>query len=61
MIDYPHTKYDDSGLSVTDVSNFMVNVYHLYRVSNYSNSRVHNHGQLEWPYYSVVRCFQNDL
>ena len=28
-IDYPHTKYDDSGLSLTDVSNFLVKVYHL--------------------------------
>ena len=46
MFDYLHTKYDDSGLSLTDVSNFVVKVYHLCRVSNYSNSRVHGHGQL---------------
>ena len=44
MIDYPHTKYDDSGLSLTDVSNSVVKVYHLWRVSNFSNSRVHGHG-----------------
>ena len=61
MIDYPHTKYDDSGLSLMDVSNFVVKVYHLCRVSNYSNSRVRSHGQLEWPDCFVVRCFQNDL
>ena len=61
MFDYLHTKYDDSGLSLTDVSNLVVKVYHLCRVSNYSNSRVRGYGQLEWPYYFVVRCFQNDL
>ena len=36
-------------------------VYNLCRVSNYSNSRVRGYGQLEWPYCSPVRCFQNDL
>ena len=61
MFDYLHTKYDDSGLSLTDVSNLVVKVYHLYRVSNYSNSRVRGYGQLEWPYCFPVRCFQNDL
>ena len=58
MFDYLHTKYDDSGLSLTDVSNLVMNVYHLCRVSNYSNSRVRGYGQLEWPYCSIVRCFQ---
>ena len=29
MNDYPHTQYDDSRLSLTDVSNFVVKVYHL--------------------------------
>ena len=61
MFDYLHTKYDDSGLSLTDVSNLVVIVYHLYRVSNYSNSRVRGYGQLAWPYCFVVRCFKNDL
>ena len=61
MIDYPHTNYDDSGISLMDVSNVVVKVYHLYRVSNYSNSRVRGYGQLEWPYYSVVKCFQKQL
>ena len=42
------------GLFLTDVSNVVVKVYHLYRVSNYSNSRVHGHGQLEWPYCSIL-------
>src|SRR3954467_722199 len=49
------------GLSLTDVSNVVVKVYHLCRVSNYSNSRIRGYGQLEWPYCSIVRCFQNDL
>ena len=31
-VDYPHTKYDYSGLSLTDVSNVVVKVYHLCRV-----------------------------
>ena len=31
-IDYPHTKYDYSGLSLTDVSNVVVKVYPLCRV-----------------------------
>ena len=44
MFDYLHTKYDDSGLSLTNVSNLVVKMYHLYRVSNYSNSRVCGHG-----------------
>ena len=35
MIDYPHTKYDDSGLSLTDVSKFVVKVYHLWKVPDY--------------------------
>lgn len=61
MFDYLHTKYDDSGLSLTDVLNLMVKVYHLYRVSNYSNSRVRGYGQLEWPYCFVVKCLQNNL
>ena len=61
MFDYLHTKYDDSGLSLTDVSNLVVKVYHLCRVSNYSNSRVRGYGQLEWPYCFVVRCFPNNL
>ena len=51
----------NSGLFLTDVSNIVVKVYHLRRVSNYSNSRVRGYGQLEWPYCSIVRCFQNDL
>ena len=61
MFDYLHTKYDDSGLSPTDVSNLVVKVYHLCGVSNYSNSRIRSYGQLEWPYCFVVRCFQNNL
>ena len=61
MFDYLNTKYDDSGLSLTDVSNFVVKVYHLCRVSNYSNSRVRGYGHLEWPYCFVVKYFQNDL
>ena len=32
MVDYPHTKYDYSGLSLTDVSNVVVKVYNLCRV-----------------------------
>src|SRR3954469_9976189 len=60
-IDYPRTEYGDSGLFLTDVSNVVVKVYHLCRVSNYSNSRIRGYGQLEWPYCSVFRCFQNDL
>ena len=35
------------GLFLTDVSNIVVKVYHLCRVSNYSNSRVRGYGQLE--------------
>ena len=31
-VDYPHTKYDYSGLSLTDVSNVVVKVYPLCRV-----------------------------
>ena len=31
-VDYPHTKYDYSGLYLTDVSNVVVKVYHLCRV-----------------------------
>ena len=31
-VDYPHTKYDYSGLSLMDVSNVVVKVYHLCRV-----------------------------
>ena len=50
-----------SGCFLTDVSDIVVKVYHLCRVSNYSNSRVHGYGQLEWPYGPVVICFQNDL
>ena len=51
----------NSGLFLMDVSNIVVKVYHLCRVSNYSNSCVHGYGQLGWPYCSNVRCFQNDL
>ena len=51
----------NSGLFLMDVLNVVVKVYHLCRVSNYSNSHVRGYGQLEWPYCSVVRCFQNDL
>ena len=40
----------NSGLFLTDVTNIAVKVYHLCRVSNYLNSRVHGYGQLEWPY-----------
>ena len=50
-----------SGFLLTDVSDIVVKVYHLYRVSNYLNSRVRGYGQLEWPYCSVVRYFQNNL
>ena len=57
-MDYPHTEYGDSGFLLTDVSDVVVKVYHLCRVSNYSNSRIRGYGQLEWPYCSVVRCFQ---
>ena len=46
---------------LTDVSDVVVKVYHLCRVSNYSNSRVRGYGQLEWPYCSIIRCFLNDL
>ena len=49
----------NSGFILTDVSDIVVKVYHLCRVSNYLNSRVRGYGQLEWPYCSVVRCFQN--
>ena len=31
-VDYSHTTYDYSGLSLTDVSNVVVKVYHLCRV-----------------------------
>src|SRR3954467_2327951 len=48
----------NSGLFLTDVLNVVVKVYNLCRVSNYSNSRVRVYGQLEWPYCSIVRCFQ---
>ena len=51
----------NSGFLLTDVSDIVVKVYHLCRVSNYSNSRIRGYGQLEWPYCSIVRCFQNDL
>ena len=51
----------NSRFILTDVSDIVVKVYHLCRVSNYSNSRVRSYGQLEWPYCSVVRCFQNNL
>ena len=51
----------NSGFILTDVSDIVVKVYDLCRVSNYSNSRVRGYGQLKWPYYSIVRCFQNDL
>ena len=47
-----------SGFLLMDVSDIVVKVYHLCRVSNYSNSRVRGYGQLEWPYCSVVSCFQ---
>ena len=50
----------NSGFFLTDVSNVVVKVYNLCRVSNYSNSRVRGYGQLEWPYCSIVRCFQNE-
>src|SRR3954467_10151485 len=45
-------------LFLTDVSNVVVKVYNLCRVSNYSNSRVRGYGQLEWPYCSPVRLFK---
>ena len=48
----------NSGLFLTDVSNVVVKVYNLCRVSNYSNSRVRGYGQLEWPYCSPVRLFK---
>ena len=51
----------NSGLFLADVSNVVVKVYHLCSVSNYSNIRVRGYGHLEWPYCSVIRCFQNDL
>ena len=50
-----------SGFFLTYVSDIVVKVYHLCRVSNYPNSRVRGYGQLEWPYCSIVRCFLNDL
>ena len=56
MFDYLDTKYEDLGLSLIDVSNLVVKVYHLCRVSNYSNSRVRGYGQLEWPY-----CFPHQM
>ena len=49
------------GCFLTDVSDIVVKVYLLCRVSNYSNSRVRGYGQLEWPYCSIIRCFLNDL
>ena len=51
----------NSRLFLMDVSNVVVKVYNLCRVSNYSNSRVRGYGQLEWPYCFVVRCFLNNL
>ena len=39
-IDYPHIEYVESGMFLTDVLNVVVKVYHLCRVSNYSNSHV---------------------
>src|SRR3954464_15648892 len=47
-----------SGLFLTDVSNVVVKVYNLCRVSNYSNSRICGYGKLEWPYGCFVRCFK---
>ena len=47
MVDYPHTEYDYSGLSLTDVSKVVAQVYNLCRVLNYSNSRVRGHGRLD--------------
>ena len=35
------------GLFLTDVSNVVVKVYNLCKVSNYSNSRVRGYGQLD--------------
>ena len=51
----------NSGLFLTDVSNVVVKVNNLCRVSNYSNIRVRGYGQLEWPYCSHVRFIQNDI
>ena len=51
----------NSRFILTDVSDIVVKVYHLCRVSNYSNSLVRDYGQLEWPYCSIVRCFQKWL
>ena len=51
----------NSRFILTDVSDVVVKVYHLCRVSNYSNSHVRGYGQFEWPYCSIVRCFLNDL
>src|SRR3954463_5129195 len=48
----------NSGLFLMDVSNVVVKVYNLCRVSNYSNSRVHGYGQLEWPYCSPSDIFK---
>src|SRR3954462_1721931 len=48
----------NSGLFLTDVSNVLVKVYNLCRVSNYSNSRVRGYGQLEWPYCSPSDVFK---
>src|SRR3954467_9705653 len=46
----------NSGLFLMDVSNVVVKVYNLCRVSNYSNSR--GYGQLEWPYFSPSDVFK---
>ena len=51
----------NSRFILTDVSDIVVKVYHLCRVSNYSNSHVRGYGQLEWPYCFVVRWFENNL
>ena len=48
----------NSGFILTDVSYIVVKVYHLCRVSNYSNSRIHGYGQLEWPYCSLIDVFK---
>jgi hypothetical protein len=38
------------GKVPADLSNGVGKVYHLCRVSIYSNSRVLGHGRLKWPY-----------
>ena len=48
----------NSRFFLTDVWDIVVKVYHLCRVSNYSNSRVRGYGQLEWPYRSIIWYFQ---